>query len=51
MIQMLKVVSDKLPSWVLYYNASVSAHLAALQGPNSSSLSSDVWNIHTWELR
>jgi ABC-type transport system substrate-binding protein len=49
--QMMKIVSEQLPVWVLYSNPSVSAHVSELSGPNSASLNSDVWNIHTWELR
>jgi peptide/nickel transport system substrate-binding protein len=50
-IQMLKLLSDEVPAWVLYYNPSVAAHLATLRGPDSASLNSDVWNVHEWELR
>jgi peptide/nickel transport system substrate-binding protein len=49
--QMMKLVSEQLPLWMLYSNPSVSAYVAELRGPNSSSLNADVWNIHTWELR
>jgi len=51
MVQMLKLLSDEVPSLVLYYNPSIAAHLAVLQGPDSASLNTDVWNIHEWELR
>jgi peptide/nickel transport system substrate-binding protein len=50
-IGMLKLLSDEVPAWVLYFNPSVSAHLAALRGPDSASLNSDVWNVYEWELR
>jgi ABC-type transport system substrate-binding protein len=50
-IQMLKTLSDDVPAWVLYYNPSVAARAAALRGPDSASLNSDVWNVHEWELR
>jgi hypothetical protein len=47
---MMKLVSDELPVWMLYSNPSVSAHVAALTGPDNASLNSDVWNIYEWEL-
>jgi peptide/nickel transport system substrate-binding protein len=50
-VDMMRIVSDNVPSWVLYHNPSVSAHYAKLRGPDSASLASDVWNIHEWELR
>ncbi len=49
-VDMMKIVSAELPAWVLYHNPSVSAHYATLRGPNSASLSSDVWNVYEWEL-
>jgi ABC-type transport system substrate-binding protein len=49
--KMMKFVSEELPVWVLYSNRSVSACVSELKGPNSASLNSDVWTIHTWELR
>jgi ABC-type transport system substrate-binding protein len=49
--EMMRIVSDQLPVWLLYSNPSVSAHVAGLTGPDSASLNSDVWNIHEWELR
>jgi peptide/nickel transport system substrate-binding protein len=51
LLQMLKLLSDEIPAWVLYYNPSVSAHLSVLKGPDTASLNSDVWNVHEWELR
>ena len=50
-VSMLKLLSDEIPAWVLYYNPSVSAHLASLRGPDSASLNSDVWNVYEWEVR
>ena len=50
LVGMLKLLSDEVPAFVLYYNPSVSAHVAALRGPDSASLNADVWNIHEWEL-
>jgi len=49
-VQMLKLASDELPSWVLYYNLSVSAHVSALKGPDNSGLNSDTWNVYEWEI-
>lgn len=50
-VAMLKLLSDEIPAWVLYFNPSVSAHHAVLRGPDSASLSSDMWNVHEWEMR
>jgi len=49
-VQLLKLVSEELPTWVLYYNASVSAHLSSVKGPDNSGLNSDVWNVYLWEV-
>jgi peptide/nickel transport system substrate-binding protein len=51
MVGMLKLLSDEVPAFVLYYNPSIAAHLAVLRGPDSASLNADVWNIHEWELQ
>lgn len=49
--RMMKIVSDELPAWMLYSNLSIAAHVSELTGPTNASLNTDVWNIHTWELR
>lgn len=48
LIQMLKLLSDELPAYVLYYNPSVAAFTSAVKGPDNASLNTDVWNIHEW---
>ncbi len=50
-VEMVKLASQELPAWGLYYNPSVAAHLAVLQGPNTADSGTDVWNVHEWELR
>jgi peptide/nickel transport system substrate-binding protein len=49
-VQMLKLASEELPSWVLYYNQSVSAYAASVKGPDNSGLNTDTWNVYTWEV-
>jgi ABC-type transport system substrate-binding protein len=50
MVGMLKLLSDEVPAFVLYYNPSIAAHASTVRGPDSASLNADVWNIHEWEL-
>jgi peptide/nickel transport system substrate-binding protein len=51
LVQMLRLFSEEIPGWVLYYNPSVAAHYVTLRGPNTASLNADVWNVYEWELR
>jgi peptide/nickel transport system substrate-binding protein len=48
LMQMLKLLSDELPAYVLYFNPSVAAYTSAVKGPDNASLNTDVWNIHEW---
>jgi len=50
MVGMLKLLSDEVPAFVLYYNPSIAAHVSTVRGPDSASLNADVWNIYEWEL-
>lgn len=51
-IQMMKILSDELPLYPLYYNVYVLAAVADLEGPDSGVPDqTDYWNIHRWELR
>jgi ABC-type transport system substrate-binding protein len=45
--QMMKVQSELLPSYPLYYLLSVVPHVAALKGPQGDA---SHWNIYDWEL-
>jgi len=49
-LQLAKIGSEELPMWILYFNQSVSAHLATLKGPDNSGLNSDTWNVYQWEV-
>ena len=51
-IQMMKIISDELPTLPLYYNVYVIAAVANLSGPDVGVPDeTDYWNIHQWELR
>jgi peptide/nickel transport system substrate-binding protein len=51
-IDLLKVVADQVPSMMLYFNFHVSAHNAAVVGPDPGAFDTLVfWDIHAWELR
>ncbi len=47
-VQMLKILSEDVPAYVLYFNPSVAAFVSAVKGPDNASLNTDVWNIHEW---
>lgn len=49
-VQMMKLISEQLPAWVLYFDPSVMAHLSVVRGPDSAT-DFATWNIHAWELR
>lgn len=50
--QMMKVLSDEMPSLPLYYNFQVVAHVAALEGPQAITPESTRYgNIHEWRWR
>lgn len=53
MIQMMKLVSDEVPAFPLYYNIEPTfAHTVALRGPDLGATgTSGFWNLHEWELR
>jgi ABC-type transport system substrate-binding protein len=51
-IGMMKFASDELPSFPLYYDLTVTAHVASLAGPMKSAPDGlNYWNIHEWEWR
>ncbi len=47
-VQMLKILSDDIPAYVLYFNPSVAGFSSAVKGPDNASLNTDVWNVHEW---
>jgi ABC-type transport system substrate-binding protein len=49
LIQMMRILSEELPSLPLYYNFQVVAHAAALQGPEPITPDSTRYgNVHEW---
>lgn len=51
-LEMAKLISEQLPLYNLYWNFNVTAHGAALRGPDPQAMDTLVnWNIHEWELR
>ncbi len=52
MVEMMRIVSEQLPAFMLYHNVYVIAHRAELTGPARYIPDSlPTWNVHTWELR
>ncbi len=47
MVQMMKLQSELVPSFPLYYLLGVVPHLASLKGPMGDSYN---WNVHEWEI-
>jgi peptide/nickel transport system substrate-binding protein len=51
-VEMMKVVTDQLPGFFLYFNIQPIAHVAAVRGPEmgtSETLAN--WNMHEFEMR
>jgi ABC-type transport system substrate-binding protein len=47
--QMMRVISEELPAYPLFYNYMVTAHVAGLQGPKMAvSARTAGWNVHEW---
>ena len=51
-VQMMRVLNDDLPSYVVYANFAVMAHTASLKGPQveTRETSAPLWNIFEWEM-
>jgi peptide/nickel transport system substrate-binding protein len=51
-VQMMKVLNDDLPAYVVYANFAVMAHVASVRGPQVESRESGApfWNIQDWEM-
>jgi ABC-type transport system substrate-binding protein len=50
--RMVAIFSDELPSISLNFNPWITAHTAAVRGPQLTTPDSQAtWNIHEWELR
>jgi ABC-type transport system substrate-binding protein len=47
LVQLLKLVSEELPVYPLYYNFQVDAHVSALSGVGGAG---DVTNVHEWQF-
>jgi ABC-type transport system substrate-binding protein len=52
LVEMLKVLSEEVPFYALYYSLSILAHAGNLRGPVAS-VSNDVatWNLHEWQWK
>ena len=48
-VEMLRLVSEAVPIYALYYNLEFTAHAGSLRGPMVT-VSSDAsaWNLHEW---
>jgi len=46
LVRMAQVVDEELPVFILYFNYSVVAHIAAISGPKARTL----WNVQEWQL-
>jgi peptide/nickel transport system substrate-binding protein len=51
-VQMMKVLNDDLPAYVVYANFAVMAHVASIKGPEveSRETTAPMWNVHEWEM-
>jgi ABC-type transport system substrate-binding protein len=47
-IAMMKIFTEELPDFALYFQPSITAHVAGIRGPEGSGAG---WNVHTWEFR
>lgn len=51
-IDMMRLTSEQIPIFPLYFNIDVLGHLARLRGPALGDIDRlFLWNIHEWELR
>jgi peptide/nickel transport system substrate-binding protein len=50
--EMMKLISEELPGWPLYWDFNVMATAAMLRGPELGipNVSTGLWNIHQWEM-
>ena len=50
--QMVRIFSEELPGFPLYFNPTPIVHVAALRGPQNVDPAADIaWNVHEWEFR
>ena len=58
-VQMMRLLSEELPTFMLYFSVQVQSHATTLRGPEAGISAAGVlvpeslpyWNIHEWELR
>ncbi|MBM2812217.1 MAG: hypothetical protein HW416_2976 [Chloroflexi bacterium] len=51
-VQMMKVLSDEVPAWGLYFNTVSVAVASGLTGPSQDTPESLlIWNLHLWEMK
>jgi peptide/nickel transport system substrate-binding protein len=49
--QMVRIFSEEVPGFSLYFNPTPVAHVAALKGPQNVAPITDIaWNVHQWEF-
>ncbi len=51
--EMMKLLSEEVPGWPLYWDFNVMAYTANVRGPDLGlpNISTAFWNIHEWEMR
>jgi peptide/nickel transport system substrate-binding protein len=47
LVEMMKIVTAELPVFALFFQPSIAAHVAALNGPEYTGAG---WDVHTWTL-
>jgi peptide/nickel transport system substrate-binding protein len=49
--QMMRIVSEELPGWPLFWDFNVMAYLSTVRGPDMGIIntSTPFWNVHEWE--
>ncbi len=53
MADMMKLLSEEVPGWPLYWDFNVMAYTANVRGPDLGlpNTSTGFWNVHEWEMR
>jgi peptide/nickel transport system substrate-binding protein len=51
-VRIMKLLSDELPAWPLYWDFNTMSHQVTVRGPNLGivNTSTPFWNAHEWEL-
>jgi ABC-type transport system substrate-binding protein len=50
--EMMKLISEELPGWPLYWDFNVMAYSSVLRGPELGipNVSTLLWNVHEWQM-